>query len=408
MSDTPWKSDKWFVSPWNYNSEVANAFQFADEIKIHDITLRDGEQQAGIVMNREEKVKIAKALADAGVHRIEAGMPVVSSADEAAIKEIVDLDLESEIFSFARCMVPDVEKAKECGVKGIVVEIPCSEHIIKHAYDWPLDKALKLSIEATLCAKENGLYTVFFPIDSSRAEMNWFLDTIEHVATEGHMDALAVVDTFGGISPHAVPYLIGKIKERIQKPLEPHFHDDFGMGIANTMMALACGGSVAHTTVMGVGERAGNAAMESVVLALLTMYGRDIGIKTQKIYELSRIVRDITQAQVPTNRSAVGDRIFHIESGIVTSWFEQCGSEHRLELMPFLPSLVGQPDPQVVMGKCSGIDSVKNWLADAGLLIDDEQKQMELVRKVKEYAISKKGLLTREEFSDLAKEFQQS
>ena len=408
MSDTPWKSNEWFVSPWNYNSEVVSSFQFAEEIKIHDITLRDGEQQAGIVMNREEKVKIAKALADAGVHRIEAGMPVVSAADEAAIKEIVDLDLESEIFSFARCMVPDVEKAKECGVKGIVVEIPCSEHIIKHAYDWPLEKALELSIEATLCAKENGLYTVFFPIDSSRAEMNWFLDTIEHVATKGHMDALAVVDTFGGISPHAVPYLIGKIRERIQKPLEPHFHDDFGMGIANTMMALACGGSVAHTTILGVGERAGNAAMESVVLALLTMYGRDIGIKTEKIYELSQIVREITQAQIPTNRSAVGDRIFHIESGIVTSWFEQCGSEHRLELMPFLPSLVGQPDPQVVMGKCSGIDSVKKWLADAGLVIDDEQKQMELVQKVKESAISNKRLLTRDEFFDLAKEVQSS
>ncbi len=408
MSDTPWKSSEWFVSPWNYNSEVVSSFQFAEEIKIHDITLRDGEQQAGIVMNREEKVKIAKALADAGVHRIEAGMPVVSATDEAAIKEIVDLDLESEIFSFARCMVPDVEKAKECGVKGIVVEIPCSEHIIKHAYDWPLEKALELSIEATLCAKENDLYTVFFPIDSSRAEMNWFLDTIEHVATKGHMDALAVVDTFGGISPHAEPYLIGKIRERIQKPLEPHFHDDFGMGIANTMMALACGGSVAHTTVLGVGERAGNAAMESVVLALLTMYGRDIGIKTEKIYELSQIVREITQAQIPTNRSAVGDRIFHIESGIVTSWFEQCGSEHRLELMPFLPSLVGQPDPQVVMGKCSGIDSVKKWLADAGLVIDDEQKQMELVQKVKESAISKKRLLTRDEFSDLAKEVQGS
>ena len=408
MSDTPWKSDEWFVSPWNYNNEVVSEFQFADEIKIHDITLRDGEQQAGIVMTREEKVKIAKALADAGVHRIEAGMPIVSPADEAAIKEIVDLDLKSEIFSFARCMVPDVLKAKECGVKGIIVEIPCSEHIIKHAYDWPLDKALKLSIEATLCAKENGLYTVFFPIDSSRAEMNWFLDTIEHVATEGHMDALAVVDTFGGMSPHAVPYLIGKIKERIQKPLEPHFHDDFGMGIANTMMALACGGSVAHTTVLGVGERAGNAATESVVLALLTMYGRDIGIKTEKIYELSRLVRDITQAQIPTNRSAVGDRLFHIESGIVTSWFEQCGSEHRLELMPFLPSLVGQPDPQVVMGKCSGIDSIKKWLADAGLVIDDEQKQLELVRKVKEAAISNKRLLTREEFSDLTREVLQS
>lgn len=404
LRNTPWKSDKWFVSPWNYKDEVVSGLQFADDIKIHDITLRDGEQQAGIVMNREEKVRIAKALAQAGVHRIEAGMPVVSADDEAAIKEIVDLGLEAEIFSFARCMVPDVLKAKECGVGGIIVEIPCSEHIIKHAYGWPLDKALKLSIEATLCAKENGLYTVFFPIDSSRAEMNWFLDTIEHVATEGHMDALAVVDTMGGISPHAVPYLVGRIRERIDKPLEPHFHDDFGMGVANTIMALASGCNVAHTTVMGIGERAGNAAMEPLVLSLLTMYGRDIGIKTDKLYQLSQIVREIGRVQVPTNKSVVGERLFQIESGIVTSWFEMCGLENRLEVMPFLPSLVGQPEPEVVMGKCSGIDSIMTWLQEEGLKMEDEQKRLELVKKVKETAIAKKRLLTREEFVQLVKD----
>ncbi|UCF92890.1 MAG: hypothetical protein JSW39_01660 [Desulfobacterales bacterium] len=408
MNQTPWKSDKWFVSPWNYHEEVVSGLQFADEILIHDITLRDGEQQAGMVMNRSDKVRIAQALAQAGVHRIEAGMPIVSAEDEAAIKEIVDLDLGSDIFAFARCMVADVEKAKACGVKGIVVEIPCSEHIIQHAYGWELDKALKLSIEATLCARENGLYTVFFPIDSSRAEMNWFLDTIEHVASEGHMDALAVVDTFGGISPHAVPYLLRQIQERIQKPLEPHFHDDFGMGVANTLTALACGCRVAHTTVLGIGERAGNAAMEPLVLALLTMYGRDIGIKTEKMYELAQIVREITQAQVPSNKSVVGERLFHIESGIVTSWFEQCGVEHRLELMPFLPSLVGQPEPQVVMGKCSGIDSVKSWLKAEGLEIKDERKRQALVQKIKATAISKKRLLTKAEFAELAKEIQQS
>lgn len=404
LGNTPWKSDKWFVSPWNYEEEVVSGFQFANEIKIHDITLRDGEQQAGIVMNREEKVRIAKALSEAGVHRIEAGMPIVSADDEAAIKEIVGMDLDAEIFSFARCMVPDVLMAKSCGVKGIIVEIPCSEHIIKHAYGWPLEKALQLSIEATLCAKENGLYTVFFPIDSSRAEMNWFLDTIEHVATEGHMDALAVVDTMGGMSPHAVPYLVAKIKERIDKPLEPHFHDDFGMAVANTIMALVNGCNVAHTTILGIGERAGNAAMEPLVLSLLTMYGKDIGIKTEKLYELSQLVREIGQVQVPANKGIVGDRLFNIESGIVTSWFEMCGVENRLELMPILASLVGQPEPEVVMGKCSGIDSIKKWLKDEGLDIDDEQKNLDLVTKVKQTAISRKRLLTKEEFVQLVKE----
>lgn len=403
MSNTPWKSDQWFVSPWNYKEEIVSGFQFADEIKIHDVTLRDGEQQTGIVMNRKEKVKIAKALSDAGVHRIEAGMPVVSADDEAAIKEIVDLDLDAEIFAFARCMVPDVMRAKDCGVKGIIVEIPCSEHIIEHAYGWPLEKALALSVEATLCAKENGLYTVFFPIDASRAEMNWFLDTIEHVATEGHMDALAVVDTMGGISPHAVPYMVEQIKKRIKKPLEPHFHDDFGMGVANTMMALTSGCSVAHTTVLGIGERAGNAAMEPLVLSLLTMYGKDIGIKTEKLYELSQIVRKIGRVQVPDNKGVVGERLFQIESGIVASWFELCGVENRLELMPLLPSLMGQPEPQIVMGKGSGIDNINNWLKSEGIEADDQTK-LNLVPKVKETALEKKRLLNKEEFVQLVKE----
>jgi len=403
VSNTPWKSDQWFVSPWNYKEEIVSGFQFADEIKIHDVTLRDGEQQTGIVMNRKEKVKIAKALSDAGVHRIEAGMPVVSADDEAAIKEIVDLDLDAEIFAFARCMVPDVMRAKDCGVKGIIVEIPCSEHIIEHAYGWPLEKALALSVEATLCAKENGLYTVFFPIDASRAEMNWFLDTIEHVATEGHMDALAVVDTMGGISPHAVPYMVEQIKKRIKKPLEPHFHDDFGMGVANTMMALTSGCSVAHTTVLGIGERAGNAAMEPLVLSLLTMYGKDIGIKTEKLYELSQIVREIGRVQVPDNKGVVGERLFQIESGIVASWFELCGVENRLELMPLLPSLMGQPEPQIVMGKGSGIDNINNWLKSEGIEADDQTK-LNLVPKVKETALEKKRLLNKEEFVQLVKE----
>lgn len=404
MSNSPWKSDQWFVSPWNYKDKIVSGFQFADEIKIHDVTLRDGEQQTGIVMNRAEKVKIAKALADAGVHRIEAGMPVVSADDEAAIKEIVDLDLDSDIFAFARCMVPDVMRAKDCGVKGIIVEIPCSEHIIKHAYGWPLEKALALSVEATLCAKENGLYTVFFPIDASRAEMNWFLDTIEHVATEGHMDALAVVDTMGGISPHAVPYMVEQIKSRIKKPLEPHFHDDFGMGVANTIMALTSGCSVAHTTVLGIGERAGNAAMEPLVLSLLTMYDKDIGINTEKLFDLSQVVRKIGRVKVPDNKGVVGERLFQIESGIVASWYKLCGVENRLEVMPLLPSLMGQPEPQVVMGKGSGIDNIKNWLKIEGIEIADEQKKLDMVTKVKEAAIAKKRLLKKGEFVQLVKD----
>jgi isopropylmalate/homocitrate/citramalate synthase len=399
---TPWKTDKWFVSPWNYEPEVLKQFKFppAKDIKIHDITLRDGEQQAGIAYTREDKLRIAKALADAGVHRIETGMPAVSKEDEDAIKEIVQANFGPEVFAFSRCMVSDVKLAKDCGVKGVVVEIPSSEHIIKHAYGWELKKAVDLSIEATLLCKELGLYTVWFPIDASRADLNWFLDLIEEIATKGHMDALAVVDTFGGISPHAVPYLIKKVRERVKKPLEPHFHDDFGMGVANTLIALACGCTVAHTTVTGIGERAGNAAMEELVLALLTMYGIDIGIKTEQFYSLSKLVRELSHTTIPSNRPIVGETLLNVESGIVASWVRRCRAENPLELGPFLPSLVGQNPVEIVMGKSSGIDCVAEWLerinADASL----EQREA-IVQKVKQASIEKKGLLNEEEFKKI-------
>ena len=407
MSQTPWKTDLWFTSPWNFAQEVRSVLHFPKEIKIHDITLRDGEQQTGITFTRAEKVEIAKLLASAGVHRIEAGMPAVSPQDEAAIKEIVDLDLEAEIFAFSRCMIPDIKLAASCGIKGIVVEIPSSEHIIREAYGWELDKAMKLSIEATLAARDAGLYTVFFPIDSSRAEINWFLDLIERIATDGHMDALAVVDTFGVLNPHAVPYLMEKIKERIDKPLEPHFHDDFNCGVANTLAALAAGGSVAHTTVTGIGERAGNTPMEDLVLALKTMYGVDLGIKTEHFVDLSRAVCAYAKHSIPSNRPIVGERLYDIESGIIASWVRMTGNDKLLSVSPFRPELIGQHPVNIVMGKNSGIDSIATWLDDRALEATEEQR-LAMVSKVKEKALEKKDLLTEEEFMAIYREVVQA
>src|SRR6202161_4969897 len=133
MPQEPWKTEQWFVSPWNFESAVREHLRFPKQIKIHDITLRDGEQQTGVIFTKDDKVLIAEALAEAGVHRIEAGMPVVSPSDTSAIKEIVKRNLGPQIFAFSRCMVADVKRGVECGVKGVVMEVPSSEHIIKYA-----------------------------------------------------------------------------------------------------------------------------------------------------------------------------------------------------------------------------------------------------------------------------------
>ena len=397
MSQEPWKTDKWFVSPWNFNDAVCSEFRFPKEIKIHDITLRDGEQQTGVIFTKDDKIRIAEGLAEAGIHRIEAGMPVVSPSDQAAIKEIVKRNLGPQVFAFSRCMVDDVKRAVDCGVSGIVMEVPSSQHIIQYAYQWPLEKAIQLSIESTAYAHEQGLEVVFFPIDFSRADITWVLDLILRVANEGHMDALALVDTFGVVSPHAMQYLVRQVKARVNKRLEAHFHMDFGMGIANTIMAVAEGVEVIHSTVLGLGERAGNVPMEETAMALLTLYGIDIGLKYDKLYSLARLVQELSGHAVPSNRPVVGEALFQIESGIIASWFQNCGANHPTELFPYHWDVVGQPPAKIVLGKGSGIDSIKGALRERGIEFTEDEA-MQVVAAVKEFSLRHKRLLTEAEF----------
>ena len=401
MSAQPWKTDDWFSSAWNYNEEVTKDLNFADKIKIHDVTLRDGEQQTGIAYNFDDKLRIAEALAEAGMHRIEAGLPAVSAADKKSIAEIVKRDFGPDIYSFCRCMKQDVDASVDCGVKGLIMEVPASTHLIEHGYKWPLQKAIDTSVEATAYAHEQGLEVVFFPIDFSRSELSWVLELINTVASEGHMDALALVDTFGVISPHAMKYFVRAVKEKFPDTrLEAHFHQDFSLGVANTLLSLAEGVEIVHSTVLGIGERSGNAPTEDIVMALLTMYGIDLGIKTEKLYPLAKLVEELSQIKVPSNKSIVGDMLYQVESGIIANWFKNCGEEHLTELFPMRPELVGQPKADVVMGKGSGIDSVNIWLDKIGIKASEEEAA-DILKECKALGESTKKLLTEEQFRDI-------
>ncbi|HWI13927.1 MAG TPA: hypothetical protein VNT02_06715, partial [Burkholderiales bacterium] len=357
-----------------------------------------------IILTKDEKIRIAEGLAEAGVHRIEAGMPIVSPSDAEAIKAIVKRNLGPQIFSFSRCMVEDVKRAIDTGVNGVVMEIPSSQHMVDLAYKWPMEKAIETSIEATTFAHKNGLEVVFFPIDFSRSEMEWVLNMINRVAREGHMDALALVDTFGVVSPHAMRYFVREVKKKIpNKRLEAHFHQDFGMGVANTIMALAEGVEVAHTTVLGLGERAGNTPMEETVMALLTMYGVDMGIDTTKLTKLANLVAELTGAVVPTNKPVVGKALYQIESGIIASWFKNCGDKYATELFPVRWDAVGQPHAEIVMGKGSGIDSVKIWLEQLGIEASEDEA-LAMTAAVKLKSLNTKKLLTENEFKQIAQD----
>ena len=399
---TPWKTENWFVSPWNYLKEVTKDFHPPKKVKIHDITLRDGEQQAGVIFTKDEKIRIAEKLAEAGVHRIEAGMPAVSPRDEAALKEIVKRNLKSEIFCFCRCVVDDVKRAADCGVKGIVIEIPASAHLVEQAYKWPLEKAIDLSIKATAFAKEKGLYTVFFTIDGTRTDLKWLLDLVERVSKEGHMDAFTLVDTFGVLSPHAATYFTQKVKERVSKPLEIHFHSDFGLGVANTIMAVLSGAEVIHSTVTGIGERAGNAPMEETALALLTMYGIDVGIDYSRLNELSKLVQTLSGTEIPSNRPFIGEGAYTIESGIVTGWFKNAFEKNPTTVFPVHPDFVGHEAPKILMGKKSGADNIEIWTKKLGIKLSEEET-LAVLQEVKLKSHDLKRVLNEGEFKEIVK-----
>lgn len=403
VNSTPWHTDQWFTSPWNHDPEVTEKFSFPESVKVHDVTLRDGEQQAGVVFTADEKVRIAEGLAEAGVHRIEAGLPAVSEADTEAVRRIASADLPSTVYAFSRCVVDDVKRALDCDVDGVVMEIPSSSHLIELGYGWDVERAVDLSIEATKFAHENGLLVSFFPIDATRASVDEYLNLVERVAREGHVDGLGLVDTFGVLTPHAVRRFVESSRQRLNVSLETHFHMDYGLGIANTLIAVAAGADVVQTTVAGIGERAGNTPMEEVVMALLTLYDKDIGIDTRRLTELAHQVGRLSGVEQPSNRAVTGSRLFDVESGIIASWVRNVRGTHPTEAVPYLPELVGRSGPHTVLGKGSGLDNVVDALDRIGRQVTEAQRD-ELLQRVKRKSLNNKSLLDDHDFARLVDE----
>jgi isopropylmalate/homocitrate/citramalate synthase len=404
MKETPWKTDKWFVSHYNYLDEVRRDLKLPERVVIHDVTLRDGEQQANIIFRKDEKIRIARALDEAGVDRIEAGMPAVSLQDEEAIKAMAHESLNAKIFCFSRCMKRDINAALKCDVDGVVMEIPSSSHIIKYAYDWPIESAKNLSVEATEYAAEHGLHVAFFTIDSTRAEFDDCWRLINAMATEGYMDSLVLVDTFGVCTPQAISYFVRKVKERVDKPLEIHCHNDFGLGLANTLAAVMSGVEIVHTTVNAIGERMGNASLEETAMALKLLYGVETGVKLEKLYGLSKLLEELSLVKMPPNKPIVGDGIFTTESGIIAGWWAKVKSIGMpLEIFPFSPDLVGHKQVKIALGKKSGTPSILYKLDELGLKVP-EDRIPDILMRVKTLSEEKKRTLTDEEFKEIIKE----
>ncbi len=394
---------RWWVSPANYAKEVTAAFEFPETIEILDTTLRDGEQEPGIVFTIEDKVAIARQLDEAGVHRIEAGTPAASEEDAAAIKAICGLGLSAKIYCFVRNVVSDMDLAKECGVYGVLAEVPGSEHMLKGGMGWTAEKAIQAACASTSRAHELGLKVTFFPADGSRADLDFLCNTLNAIIDGGGwVDAVALVDTFGAFSPEGAAHTVKQLLARVGRPVEAHFHEDFGLSVATTIAALKAGASVAHVTVNGIGERAGSCPLEPLVMSLQCLYGIDTGIKADKLLALSAEVAVRAQKPVPPTKAVVGSRLFGWETGLPVGYWKSAKEVDPLIMLPYMWTMTGQNPPHIYIGKKSGAANIALLNERLGLApIEDKDEQKALLKRIKDKAYSLKRDLTDEEYLSL-------
>ncbi|MBI5969011.1 MAG: hypothetical protein HY882_14285, partial [Deltaproteobacteria bacterium] len=252
-TETAWKVEgKWSVSPYSFEPEVRKDWQLPKQITIHDVTLRDGEQTPGVVFRKDEKLKIAHALEEAGVQRIEGGMASVSEEDFDAIKTMTKEIKNSEIASFCRARRDDVELAMKAGVQRVIVEITALDPIIKNIWG-SRGKAVEDILRIVQEAKANGLKVTFFLMESARAPLDLIKDLIVPVVEEGKADNVAIVDTRGSAYPPGFAWLVTQVRKMVKVPIEIHCHNVWGIATATTLAGISAGAEVVHTCINGMG-----------------------------------------------------------------------------------------------------------------------------------------------------------
>ena len=346
-------------------------------IRIFDTTLRDGEQTPGVSLTADDKMEIARQLSKLGVDTIEAGFPSSSDGEKKVVKDIAHAGLTSEICALSRATRGDIDAALACDVGLIHVFIPTSPVQMKYAVNLTPEQVLASTVDSIEYVKKHGVKCEFSPMDATRSEMS-FLKKICKAAQDAGMDSLNVPDTVGIMIPKTTFKLIEDLKTVITVPISTHCHDDFGLAVANSLAAIEAGASQVHVAVNGLGERAGNASLEEVVMALHMIYKYKIGVNSRLLYSTSRLVASLTGINVQANKAIVGENAFAHESGIHTRGV----TEKPLTFEPINPELVGRTR-KLVAGKLAGTRGIKAELDDIGIHPTEEQLK-EIVGRVKD------------------------
>lgn len=346
------------------------------KVRILDTTLRDGEQTPGVSLSTEEKLLIAKELDALGVHVIEAGSAITSEGERRSMKVIASEGLNAEICSYTRAVIGDVDMALECDVDSIHLVVSVSDLHIQRKLRSTREGVLARAVEVTQYAKDHGLVVELSGEDASRADLG-YLESVYRAGIGAKADRLCFCDTVGVLVPETAHGIFKRLS-LLDLPVSIHCHNDFGMATANTVAAIRGGAAMAHVTVNGIGERAGNTSLEEVVMTLENLYKIKTGIKCSELYRLSRTVSRLTGIPAAPNKAIVGENAFTHEAGIHVHGLLADTTTYE----PMSPEQVGRKR-RIVLGKHAGRSSVELALREFGIDATEEQL-LQIVARVKE------------------------
>jgi len=382
-----------WVSSLNSRPEVRAGFP-RTPVHFYDTTLRDGEQTVGVVLSPQQKLDIARQLDALGVSRIEAGFPRVSPEDAEAIQLMQKAGIRAELWGFSRAVAADLEELVRLGVKATVIEAPTSDIKLK-AYGMTRDQVLAKVTEAIAFARKNNITVAYFSVDGTRTDLD-FLRKIYLEALSAGASEIVVVDTIGACSPEAAGLLVREVCGWVgpQVPVHWHGHNDFGMATACAVAAVRAGATWIQGTINGMGERAGNADIGEIALALRCLYDVPVALNLAKVREASDVVAQAAGYKLEAWKPLVGKNLFMRESGAVASQF------HIPEAIEPYSSELVNATRKIVLGKKSGLDSIDLKAGELGLTVKPEQRAS-ILAAVKKQAIAKRGLLTDDEFREI-------
>lgn len=346
-------------------------------VRIFDTTLRDGEQTPGVSLSPEQKLQIAKSLDELGVDAIEAGFPVISEGEKKAVKMISNAGLSAEICGLARANKGDIDAIVDAGLEYVHAFIATSDMHLKYKLEMSRDEALAKAVEAVEYAKSRGLQVEFSAEDATRTDREFLRTVFSSVAKSG-ADRIDIPDTVGYSTPEYIAEITKDAISATNLPVSVHCHNDFGLAVANAISGIQAGAQCAHVTINGIGERAGNASLEELVMALQCLKfdeKRETKIDTKKLYNTSRYVSRIVGIQVQPNKAIVGENAFGHESGIHTHGI----LSNPLTYEPISPELVGRKRWMQV-GKHAGIHGMNAMLAEYGIKPTETQAKSILDR----------------------------